>query len=114
VAIGSTSSIRGRANLAGYVASKHAVLGLVRSAALEVVGTAVRVNAVLPGPTQTAMIDAIDAMAASGSAGKVQRAVAVPYGEPRDVAGAVAFLLSPESRHMNGAALVVDGGSTLA
>jgi len=114
VAIGSTSSIRGRANLAGYVASKHAVLGLVRSAALEVVGTAVRVNAVLPGPTRTAMIDAIDAMAASGNAGKVQRAVAAPYGEPRDVAGVVAFLLSPESRHMNGAALVVDGGSTLA
>jgi NAD(P)-dependent dehydrogenase (short-subunit alcohol dehydrogenase family) len=113
VAIGSTSSIRGRAGLAGYVASKHAVLGLVRSAALETVGTPVRVNAVLPGPTQTAMIDAIDAMAGK-DAGQVRRAVDAPYGQPADVADTVAFLLSPQARHLNGAALVVDGGSTLA
>lgn len=115
VVVGSTSSIRGRANLAAYVASKHAVLGLMRTAALEQVGTAVRVNAVLPGPTQTAMIDTINNMAAKlASAGTVQRAVAAPYGEPQDVANAVAFLLSAEARHMNGSALVIDGGSTLA
>ncbi|ANN68979.1 SDR family NAD(P)-dependent oxidoreductase [Bordetella bronchialis] len=126
VAVASTSSIRGRARLAAYVASKHAVLGLVRSAALETVGSGVRVNAVLPGPTRTAMIDAIDAMAqgragppgagppAANARGAIQRAVAAPYGEPADVAQAVAFLLSPASRHMNGAELVVDGGSTLA
>lgn len=116
VAIGSTSSIRGRAGLSGYVASKHAVLGLVRSVALETVGTTVRVNAVLPGPTQTAMIDAINAMASQdGShAGGVRRAVSAPYGQPEDVANTVAFLLSSQARHLNGAALVVDGGSTLA
>lgn len=44
----STSAIRGRAGLAGYVASKHAVLGLTRTAALDVAGTRIRVNAVLP------------------------------------------------------------------
>jgi NAD(P)-dependent dehydrogenase (short-subunit alcohol dehydrogenase family) len=114
VAVGSTSSIRGRAHLSGYVASKHAVLGLVRSAALETVGTGVRVNAVLPGPTQTAMIDAINAMADQDGAGAIQRAVTAPYAEPMEVADTVSFLLSPASRHMNGAALVVDGGSTLA
>ncbi|WP_144630959.1 SDR family NAD(P)-dependent oxidoreductase [Bordetella genomosp. 13] len=115
VAVGSTSSIRGRANLAGYVASKHAVLGLVRTAALEQVGTPVRINAVLPGPTQTAMIDAIKAMAANRHpGGAVARAVAAPEGVPDDVASSVAFLLSDASRHMNGAALVIDGGSTLA
>lgn len=117
VAMGSTSSIRGRAHLAAYVASKHAVLGLVRSVALETIGTGVRVNAVLPGPTHTAMIDAINGMAeqhAGDAVSPVRRAVAAPYGEPEDVAGTVAFLLSPQARHLNGAALVVDGGSTLA
>ena len=116
VAIGSTSSIRGRAGLSGYVASKHAVLGLVRSAALETVGSNVRVNAVLPGPTQTAMIDAINVMAGQSdtAANQIQRAVSAPYGQPADVANMVAFLLSPQARHCNGAALVVDGGSTLA
>jgi NAD(P)-dependent dehydrogenase (short-subunit alcohol dehydrogenase family) len=114
VAIGSTSSVRGRANLAGYVASKHAVLGLMRCAALEQVGSTVRVNAVLPGPTQTAMIDSINAMAAEREGGAIRRAVAAPLGQPQDVAGTVAFLLSDAARHMNGAALVVDGGSILA
>lgn len=116
VVMGSTSSIRGRAHLAGYVASKHAVLGLMRSAALECVGSDVRVNAVLPGPTQTAMIDAIDAMATQRipAGGAVRRAVSAPYGTPQDVAHTVAFLLSPASRHMNGSALVIDGGSTLS
>ncbi|ANN78959.1 SDR family NAD(P)-dependent oxidoreductase [Bordetella flabilis] len=121
VAMGSTSSIRGRAHLAAYVASKHAVLGLVRTAALECAGSDVRVNAVLPGPTQTAMIEAIDAMAAqaradddaTGSIG-IARAVRLPYGRPEDVANTVAFLLCAESRHINGAALVVDAGSTVA
>lgn len=115
VAMGSTSSIRGRARLAGYVASKHAVLGLVRSAALEQVGTGVRVNAVLPGPTQTSMIDAINEMAARQDPGQtIARAVAAPYGTPQQVADTVAFLLSDAASHMNGAALVIDGGSTLA
>ena len=50
----STSAIRGRAGLAGYVASKHAVLGLTRTAALEVAGARIRVNAVLPGPVEVA------------------------------------------------------------
>ena len=50
----STSAIRGRAGLSGYVASKHAVLGLTRMAALEVAGTQIRVNAILPGPVNPA------------------------------------------------------------
>jgi NAD(P)-dependent dehydrogenase (short-subunit alcohol dehydrogenase family) len=116
VAMGSTSSIRGRANLAAYVASKHAVLGLVRTAALEHVGSGVRVNAVLPGPTRTAMIDTINDMAAElpPESAAVRRAVAAAYGSPQDVANTVAFLLSPLASHMNGSALVIDGGSTLA
>ncbi|AHF77195.1 Putative short-chain dehydrogenase/reductase SDR [Sodalis praecaptivus] len=115
VAIASTSAIRGRANMSAYVASKHAVLGLVRSSALECLGSAVRVNAVLPGPTQTAMIEDINRLAAARSPqGEISRAVTAPYGKPEDVAHTVAFLLSSDARHINGAALVTDAGSTVA
>nr|WP_240437594.1 SDR family oxidoreductase [Sciscionella marina] len=124
----STSAIRGRANLAGYIASKHAVLGLTKVAALEVVGTGVRVNAVLPGPIETRMIRAINAgnqalscpndsetpTGRTGGSGEVKRAAAAPYGTVDDVAAAVDYLTAPESRHMNGTPLVLDGGSTVA
>ena len=60
VNVASTSAIRGRGGMAGYVASKHAVLGLTRVAALDVAGTGVRVNAVLPGPVEGRMIERIE------------------------------------------------------
>ncbi|MFG1466532.1 SDR family oxidoreductase [Xanthobacter sp. DSM 24535] len=107
----STSAIRGRPGLAGYVASKHAVLGLTRVAALDVAGTAIRVNAVLPGPIDTRMIHALDEQAAA--AGGVKRAGAALHGQPEDVASVVAFLLSPAAAHVNGAAWTVDAASTV-
>lgn len=108
----STSSIRGRAGLAGYVASKHAVLGLTRVAALDVAGTSIRVNAVLPGPVETRMIRALEAQAQSH--GGIVRAGTVTYADPDDIANVVCFLLSAEARHVNGAAWVVDDGVTVA
>jgi NAD(P)-dependent dehydrogenase (short-subunit alcohol dehydrogenase family) len=109
---GSTSSVRGRAGLAAYVASKHAVLGLTRVAALDVEGTSVRVNAVLPGPIESRMIRSLDALAGA-QGGAVQRAGAARYGRPEDVAAAVSFLLSDEAVHMNGTTLTVDAGATI-
>ena len=109
VNIASTSAIRGRKGLSGYVASKHAVLGLTRTAALDVAGTGVRINAVLPGPVRGAMIDRIDAMS-----GGIERAGTATLAEPEDVAESVAFLASDAARHVSGAALVVDAGSTVA
>ena len=116
VAMGSTASIRGRALVSAYVASKHAVLGLVRTAAMEYLDTNVRVNAVLPGPIHTAMMASINEMAAKRNpqGGGVLRATPAPYGKPEDIANTVAFLMSPDSSHMNGAALVVDAGNTVA
>jgi NAD(P)-dependent dehydrogenase (short-subunit alcohol dehydrogenase family) len=110
---GSTSSVRGRAGLAGYVASKHAVLGLTKVAALDVAGTQIRVNAVLPGPINSRMITSITAQAEASGAG-LRRAGNAVLGTPESVAAVVAFLLSSEASHVNGAAWTVDAGSTVS
>jgi NAD(P)-dependent dehydrogenase (short-subunit alcohol dehydrogenase family) len=107
----STSAIRGRAGLSGYVASKHAVLGLTRTAALEVAGTRIRVNAILPGPIESRMIRELDAQA--GRNGQdFRRAGAARHGKPENIADVVAFLASDGAEHVNGAAWVVDDGIT--
>ncbi len=108
----STSAIRGRAGLAGYVASKHAVLGLTRTAALEVLGTRIRVNAILPGPVESRMIRELDEQARRGSS-SLRRAGGAPHGRPENIADVVAFLASDAAAHVNGAAWVVDAGMTV-
>lgn len=113
VMIGSTSSIRGRAGLAGYVASKHALLGLVRSAAMDLAGEPVRINAVLPGPIDTPMLTALNNASATTGHSFGRNNATTPAGTPKDVADTVAFLLSERSRHVRGAAWVLDGGSTI-
>lgn len=112
VNIASTSAIRGRGGLTGYVASKHAVLGMTRVAALDVAGTSIRVNAVLPGPIQTRMMESLDRQTVAR--GGKPRSGRLRYGRPEDVARVVAFLASEEAAHVNGAAWVVDAGSTIA
>ena len=112
-----TSSIAGlvgSATMAGYVASKHAVLGLTRVAALEGAAHGVRVNSVHPGFIESRMLSDI----IGNMGGEVPAfAAMVPaqrLGTPEEVARAVAFLAGDDSRYMNGAALVVDGGLTVA
>lgn len=112
VTTASTSAIRGRAGLAGYVATKHAVLGLTRVAALDMAGTGIRVNAVLPGPIETRMIHSLDEQA-KRRPGSVVRAGTAVYGKPEDVASVAAFLLSDKAAHVNGAAWTVDAASTV-
>ncbi len=108
----STSAIRGRAGIAGYVASKHAVLGLTRTAALDVAGTQIRVNAVLPGPVESRMIRSLEDQARKISGG-MRRTGSAEYGKPEDIANVVAFLASDDAAHVNGAAWVVDAGMTI-
>lgn len=114
-AIVNTSSVAGLGGapgMAGYVASKHAVLGLTRVAALEGAARGVRVNSVHPGPISGRMMGSIDAGAGSEEA---RRATAIPqqrYGRPEEVAAVVAFLLSDAAAYVNGAAYAVDGALT--
>lgn len=112
VTTASTSAIRGRPGLAGYVATKHAVLGLTRVAALDMAGTRVRVNAVLPGPIETRMIRALEEQA-KALPGGITRAGAAPHGRPEDVAAVVSLLLSDQAAHVNGAAWTVDAAATV-
>ena len=114
-AIINTSSIAGMIgapSMAGYIASKHAVLGLTRVAALEAAPAGVRVNSVHPGFIDSRMLSDI-ARRLGGTTGALAQAVpAGRLGTPEEVAKAVAFLASDEASYMNGSALVVDGGKT--
>jgi NAD(P)-dependent dehydrogenase (short-subunit alcohol dehydrogenase family) len=107
------SSVLGRAGFPGasvYTASKHAVEGLTKSAALEVADKGVRVNAVAPGPIDTGMLD----RAAGGAAeAKAQFAGYVParrIGSPEEVARTIVFLGSDQAGFLTGESIAVDGG----
>jgi NAD(P)-dependent dehydrogenase (short-subunit alcohol dehydrogenase family) len=111
VNISSTMGERGAANLSLYTASKHAVEGLTKSAALEAAAFGVRVNAVAPGPTDTAMLDRL-----TGSAErKAAFYAAVPLkrgGTPAEIADAIVFVASDKAAFITGQIIRVNGGKT--
>lgn len=110
VNISSTNGHAGAAGASVYAASKHAVEGLTKSAALEVAGSGVRINAVAPGPTETGMLNRF-----AGSAEKKAGLVStVPLGrvaQPDEIANAILFLCS-EASFTTGQVLPVDGGKS--
>jgi NAD(P)-dependent dehydrogenase (short-subunit alcohol dehydrogenase family) len=109
VNISSTYGHRGGAGAAIYAASKHAVEGLTKSAALEGAPKGIRVNAVAPGPVATAMLDRF----AGGQQQAQQMAAGVPIGRlgrPEDIADAIVFLASDRAGFITGQVLGVDGG----
>jgi NAD(P)-dependent dehydrogenase (short-subunit alcohol dehydrogenase family) len=111
VNIASVAGLQGVADRAAYNASKHGLIGLTRTLAVEWGGRGVRVNAVCPGWVKTPMDDASQG---EGAYGDVDITDHVPMGRfaaPEDVAQAVAFLADPiRSGFVNGVALSVDGG----
>jgi NAD(P)-dependent dehydrogenase (short-subunit alcohol dehydrogenase family) len=115
--MGSTAASRGSGMLAGYAASKHAVLGLTRTVASEVAPYGVRVNALCPGPTATRMMDSIESLANPEHPSAVRDAwtAAIPrgrYAQPVEIAHAALLLASPLAINVVGAAFAADGGTT--
>ena len=109
------SSIAGKVGMAGasvYVASKHAVEGLTKAAALEVAADGVRVNAVAPGPTQTEMLERFTGGNADAKAGLLGMMPAKRGAQPEEIAETILFLASDHARYLTGQSIAVDGGYT--
>ena len=115
VNMASVAGTTGTPGLIAYGASKHAVLGMTKTAAVELAPAGIRVNAVCPGPIEGRMMDSIGEQAAPGAAEQVREGYAaqIPlgrYGRPEEVAALCAFLASDDAAYLNGGAYLVDGG----
>lgn len=111
VVTGSLASERGLANNAGYIASKHAVLGLARAAAVEAAPHNVRVNCVLPGLIETPLLRTIGGDNIAAAMAMMGRAVPQGrIGTANETAEVVCFLLSDAASHVTGQSWAVDGG----
>lgn len=115
VNVSSVSGLGGGRFTAAYTASKHAVVGLTKLAAAELAPSGVRVNAVCPAPTATEMMFAAERRRSPKDPEAARREIEsiIPlgrYGEPAEVADAVAFLASDAATFITGVALPVDGG----
>lgn len=114
-AIVNLSSVAGHVGIAGasvYAASKHAVEGLTKSAALEGAAGGVRVNAVAPGPVATEMLDRFTGGDEAAKAGFLASIPARRAATPDEIAQTVVFLASDAARYLTGQSVTVDGGYT--
>ena len=105
----SVAGVLGAATFSAYVAAKHGVVGLTRTAALEYAREGITVNAICPGTINTAMNqalprDLLDGLLAASPMGRL--------GEPSEIAATVLFLCSDGAKFLNGQAIPVDGGWT--
>jgi len=115
-AIVNTSSLGGLVGIAGrgaYHASKHGVLGLTKSAALEYASRGIRINAVCPGIIDTPMVASMKTSEGEAMAELMKEVPIGRLGHPEEIAAAVLWLCSPGASYVIGHALVVDGGYTV-
>ncbi|NDP22126.1 MAG: SDR family oxidoreductase [Paludibacter sp.] len=111
----SVAGILGFANLSAYVTSKHAVVGIMRTTAIEAAPRKIRVNSVHPAPVNNRMMRSIEESASPGHAEEVQKQfeATIPlerYAEPIEIAKLVLFLASDDSQYITGTTQVIDGG----
>ncbi|GAC1587634.1 MAG: SDR family NAD(P)-dependent oxidoreductase [Acidimicrobiales bacterium] len=109
--VASTEGLGATAYMSPYTVSKHGVVGLTRSLAVELGAQGITVNCVCPGPIDTGMTSAIPAEAKAKFARR--RVPLRRYGDPEEVAHATLSLALPAASYINGAVLVVDGGLTV-
>jgi NAD(P)-dependent dehydrogenase (short-subunit alcohol dehydrogenase family) len=116
LSLASTAGVAGGLGPHAYTAAKHGVVGLTKSVAAELAAHGIRVNAVAPGMTVTAMTSAVmtgrpDDLQKTARAIAKRTALGIA-GEPRDVASALLYLASDEARYVTAHTLVVDSGET--
>jgi NAD(P)-dependent dehydrogenase (short-subunit alcohol dehydrogenase family) len=113
----SVAGVRGAARMSPYITSKHAVVGLMKSAALEGAPHRIRVNTVNPSAVETRMMRSLEEGFMPGRARQIHdsMAAAIPlqrYAEPADVAKLMLFLASDDAAFLTGSVYMADGGST--
>lgn len=111
----SVAGLKGFKNLGPYVASKHAVTGIMRTAALEFAERNIRVNSVHPGPVNNRMMRSIEEQMSPQNPDEAQKdfEVSIPFkrfAENEEIADLVVFLASEESKYLTGTTQVIDGG----
>jgi NAD(P)-dependent dehydrogenase (short-subunit alcohol dehydrogenase family) len=115
VNMSSALGVVGGAGIVAYVASKHAIIGMTKTAALEQGARGIRVNACAPGPIAGRMTFRLADEVFAGTSKSFAETVPLGrHGTPEDVAGMVAFLLSDDSGYATGTTHSVDGGFTTA
>jgi NAD(P)-dependent dehydrogenase (short-subunit alcohol dehydrogenase family) len=103
---------KGFANGSLYVAGKHAIIGITKSAALEAAPYGVRVNAVGPGPIETAMLNRVTGGNAEAKAAFLATVPQGRAGEPDEVAEAIRYISSLRAAYLTGQTIFLDGGMT--
>lgn len=112
VNVASIAGLKGLANSGPYSASKHAVIGLTKSAALEYARKGIRINAVCPVYTRTPLFEKIFEVDASYEQKLLSLIPMKRYGTPEDIASAIIWLCSSQSDFVTGQAIALDGGLT--
>jgi|tagenome__1003787_1003787.scaffolds.fasta_scaffold20972274_3 NAD(P)-dependent dehydrogenase (short-subunit alcohol dehydrogenase family) len=117
VNVGSTASVQGYGMLSGYTASKHALLGLTRSVALENADIPIRANCICPGPVDTPLMRGIEQLINPDDPAAAREMFAGTtalkrYGTVEEIANLVLFLLDDRSGYITGATISIDGGVT--
>lgn len=111
----SVAGITGSPNVTAYIASKHAVVGMMRNLAIEVAPRKIRVNTINPSPVDNRMMRSLEAGYSPGNAEDIKKTFenSIPlgrYAEPIEIAQLVRFLASDESKFITGTTQVIDGG----
>lgn len=111
----SVAGVLGFAGLGAYVTSKHAVVGIMRTSAIEAAPRKIRVNSVHPSPVNNRMMRAIEEGVSAGDGAAVQKKfeATIPlgrYAEPMEIAKLVLFLASDDSQFITGTTQIIDGG----